>query len=312
MQMKIDRLLGITIYLLNHGRTKASVLAEHFEVSTRTIMRDMDTLCLAGIPVSSNFGTDGGFEIMETFEMQRQVAGEIDYSFVVSALQGLASAYHDKELEATLEKMECLSSPHKSSMILDLSVVHENRDTNELLYLLNQWTQKKVRISFAYTNARDEKNQVVVEPVCTIYRWYHWYLIGYSLKHQEYRMYKVARMDHLKTTGEENGRNHNIKEVKEFLERGENQRKRIKARLLCRDRLRSKCREYLGASITKEYDTGEFECEIFVPEDETFWYGVLLSFGGDVRVLEPKTLMERIQKDCVDILENYEKIEDNK
>ncbi|RKD35013.1 helix-turn-helix transcriptional regulator [Lacrimispora algidixylanolytica] len=310
--MKIDRLLGITIYLLNHGRTKASVLAEHFEVSIRTIMRDMDTLCLAGIPVSSNFGTDGGFEIMETFQMHRQVAGEIDYSFVVSALQGLASAYHDKELEATLEKLECLSSPQKSPMVLDLSVVHENRDTNELLYLLNQWTQKKVRVSFAYTNARDEKSQVVVEPVCTIYRWYHWYLIGYHLKYQEYRMYKVARMDDLNTTSEENGRTHNIKEVKEFLEHGEDQRKKIKVRLLCRDRLRSKCREYLGASITKESDAGDFECEIRVPEDETFWYGVLLSFGADAKVLEPESLMERIQKDCVDILKNYEKIEDNK
>jgi predicted DNA-binding transcriptional regulator YafY len=310
--MKIDRLLGITIYLLNHGRTKTSVLAEHFEVSTRTIMRDMDTLCMAGIPVSSNFGTDGGFEIMETFEMQRQVAGEMDYSFVVSALESLASAYHDKELEATLEKMESLSSSPKSPMILDLSVVHENRDTNELLYLLNQWIQKKVRVSFAYTNAKDEKSQVEAEPVCTIYQWYHWYLIGFSLKHEEYRMYKVTRMDHLMTTGEANERVHDINEVKEYIKSKEDYRKRVKVRLLCQDRLRSRCREYLGASITKEYETGEFECEIFAPENETFWYGLLLSFGGAVRVLEPKSLIERIQRDCVDILNHYKRIEDNK
>lgn len=309
--MKIDRLLGITIYLLNHGRTKASVLAEHFEVSTRTIMRDMDALCMAGIPVSSNFGTDGGFEIMETFEMQRQVAGEMDYSFVVSALQSLSSAYHDKELEATLEKMQSLSSSPESPMILDLSVVHENRDTNELLYLLNQWIQKKVRISFAYTNAKDEKSVVEAEPVCTIYQWYHWYLIGFSLKHQEYRMYKVTRMDHLKATGEVNGREHDINEVKAFLKSREDSRKRMKVRLLCQDRLRSKCREYLGASITKEYETGEFECEVSTLEDETFWYGLLLSFGGAVRVLEPKSLIERIQRDCGDILKHYERIEEN-
>lgn len=310
--MKIDRLLGITIYLLNHGRTKASVLSEHFEVSSRTIIRDMDALCLAGIPVSSNYGMDGGYEIMDTFQMQRQLAGEIDYSFIVSALQGLATAYNDKELEATLEKMECLSSPRNPSMILDLSIVHENRDTNEMLYLLNKWTQKKQRISFTYTNANDETKEVLAEPVCTIYQWYHWYLIGYSLRHQDYRMYKVARMDHLNSTGEENKNIHDIEEVKPHLKNAESKRKRIKVLLLCKDNLRSKCREYLGASITKECDTGEFECEIQVPEDETFWYGVLLSFRADAKVLEPESLMERIQKDCVDILKNYEINEDNK
>jgi predicted DNA-binding transcriptional regulator YafY len=69
--MKIDRLLAITIYLLNHGKTSAQFLAQHFEVSTRTIMRDMDTLCLAGIPVVSTYGVEGGYEIMETFKMQQ-------------------------------------------------------------------------------------------------------------------------------------------------------------------------------------------------------------------------------------------------
>ncbi|MFA9378744.1 MAG: helix-turn-helix transcriptional regulator [Lachnotalea sp.] len=104
--MKIDRLLGITIYLLNHGRTSAYFLAEHFKVSTRTIMRDIDTLCLAGIPVGSTYGVDGGYEIMDTFKMQRPIAGAIDYNYVICALQGLASAYANKDIEATLEKLQ--------------------------------------------------------------------------------------------------------------------------------------------------------------------------------------------------------------
>lgn len=119
-------------------------------------------------------------------------------------------------------------------------------------------------------------------------------------------------MDDLNTTREENEIDHNIEEVKEFLERRENQRKRIKVRLLCKDRLRSKCREYLGASIVKEYDTGDFECEIWVPEDELFWYGIIMSFGGDTKVLEPDTLIERIQRDCVNVLKNYNRKEENK
>ncbi|HAH62027.1 MAG TPA: YafY family transcriptional regulator, partial [Treponema sp.] len=59
--MKIDRLLAVTIYLLNHEKTSASALARQFEVSVRTIQRDIESLCLAGIPVAAEYGADGGY-----------------------------------------------------------------------------------------------------------------------------------------------------------------------------------------------------------------------------------------------------------
>ena len=91
--MKIDRLLGITIFLLNNKKVSAKVLANKFEVSLRTIQRDLDTLCKAGIPVVYFFGVDGGYEILDCFNMDKQIVGNNDYSNIISALQGLASAY---------------------------------------------------------------------------------------------------------------------------------------------------------------------------------------------------------------------------
>lgn len=72
--MKIDRLMAITIYLLNHGKTSAGKLAEQFEVSPRTIMWDIDTLGQAGIPIQSTCGAEGGYQIMDTYVMEKQVA----------------------------------------------------------------------------------------------------------------------------------------------------------------------------------------------------------------------------------------------
>lgn len=167
--MKIDRLLGETIYLLNHGRTSAQILAKYFEVSVRTIVRDMDTLSMAGIPIIANCGADGGYDVMDTFKMQRQVAGQTDYNYIICALQGLATAYENKNIEATLEKMKALTDHKESSMLMDLSVVHENRDINEMLYLLNHSIEVKHIISFLYTNSRNEEKQIEVEPVCVIY-----------------------------------------------------------------------------------------------------------------------------------------------
>lgn len=97
------------------------------------------------------------------------MAGQTDYNYIICALQGLATAYENKNIEATLEKMKALTDHKESSMLMDLSVVHENRDINEMLYLLNHSIEVKHIISFLYTNSRNEEKQIEVEPVCVIY-----------------------------------------------------------------------------------------------------------------------------------------------
>ena len=77
--MKKDRLYAVTLYLFNHGKTSASELAKHFEVSVRTIQRDIDVLCQAGIPICAFTGTNGGYEILSDFKMNNQLASEDEY-----------------------------------------------------------------------------------------------------------------------------------------------------------------------------------------------------------------------------------------
>ena len=90
--MKRDRLYGITIYLLNHGRTSAKTLAEYFEVSVRTIQRDMDALSMAKIPIIAYSDSDGGYEIQEGYRLDEQWVNEEEFSMMATALQGYSSA----------------------------------------------------------------------------------------------------------------------------------------------------------------------------------------------------------------------------
>lgn len=304
--MKIDRLLAITIYLLNHGRTSARKLAQHFEVSTRTITRDMDTLCLAGIPVASTCGVEGGYEIMDGFEMDRQTASQRDYSYIVTALEGLASAYSNKDIEAALEKMNGFVKDRENTVFMDLGVVHENRDTNEMLFLLNRAIQMKHKIEFVYTNSEDETKLITAEPAGVIYKWYNWYLIGYHPGHQDYCMFKIVRMDELRITEKENEKVHSPKEIRLKLDTQEDLRQTMEIVLFCKVKLKSRCREYLNGRIIKEYENGDFEYQFTVPEGEQFWYGVLLSFGKDARVLSPEKLIDRIIENCSSLLEMYQ------
>ena len=77
MKMKIDRLLGITTYLLNRDIVNANTLAKKFEVSSRTIQRDIETLNLAGIPISSIQGTNGGYGIVDSFKFEKQITNTV-------------------------------------------------------------------------------------------------------------------------------------------------------------------------------------------------------------------------------------------
>lgn len=191
------------------------MLAERFEVSTRTIYRDMESLCLAGIPVVSTFGADGGYTIDNTFKMERQVAGQLDYSFIIAALKGLATAYSSRELEATLQKMQALSNGTPNHVILDFGVLRERKEINAKLSQLEQAIKAQSIVTFPYTNAEQIQKEVEAEPVATIYKWYNWYLLGYLPTLEEYRIFKLKRMADIQTTNQQVSKNHCVEDAME-------------------------------------------------------------------------------------------------
>ena len=300
--MKIDRLMGIVVYLLNNGRTSAQKLAEEFEVSSRTIMRDLESLDQAGIPIQSFYGVEGGYQIMDGFILEKQVATSHEYDWIVTALKGMASAYASKGLEQTLAKIKHLNNTKGVSVSVDLSVASEDNKINEQLTLLEDSIEKKCVVRFFYTNSHDETKEIQVEPVCLQYKWYNWYLVGYYEKYQDYCMFKLVRMDGLRVTNIKNSKAHNLSDIK-IKNCNENI---VHIKLYGKAIIKAKCREYLNGRITQEFENGDFEFCFSVPEHETFWYGVILSFGNKVKIIEPQEIKERIIRTCKKIQSEYE------
>lgn len=300
--MKIDRLMGIVVYLLNHGRTSAQKLAEEFEVSSRTIMRDLESLDQAGIPIQSFYGTEGGYQIMDGFVLEKQVATPHEYGWIVAALQGMASAYASKSLEQTLEKIKSLKNAKDTAVSVDLGVAGEDDKIKEHLVLLEDAIERKRMVRFTYTNSHDEVKEIQAEPVCLQYKWYNWYLIGYYEKYQDYCMFKLVRMDSLQTTDMENTKIHTLSDIR----LKDNHENIVHIRLRGKAAVKAKCREYLKGRFTQEFENGDFEFCFSVPEHETFWYGVILSFGNQVKIMEPREIRERILKTCREIQMEYE------
>ena len=177
--MKTDRLYAITVYLLNHGKTPAEVLARLFEVSVRTIRRDVDALCRSGIPVVAEPGAGGGYSLSEPFKLNAQAMNDADYTFILTALHGLSTAFDSPAVKQTAEKLRALSGGRAGGgLILDFSVLRET--DSALLTKLQTAIREKRPVRFTYTNAADETRPHTVEPVAVVYRWYAWYLLAYS------------------------------------------------------------------------------------------------------------------------------------
>ena len=102
--MKIDRLIGILSILLQEEKTTAPELAERFEVSRRTINRDIEDLCKAGIPIKTAQGTGGGISIMDGYRMDRTILSSKDMQMILAGLRSLDSVSGSRLTKQTIER----------------------------------------------------------------------------------------------------------------------------------------------------------------------------------------------------------------
>lgn len=162
--MKLDRLLGIITVLLQNDRTTAPYLAEKFEVSRRTISRDIDTLCQAGIPIITHQGAGGGISIAKAFKL--------DNAAVVS-----------------------LSEP----VVIDLASHYKAHLTAKIETIKQAAIEKQI-IAFDYYYEKGESRRQI-EPYMVVFQWSSWYVFGFCLERMDWRMFKLNRLWNLTLSG---------------------------------------------------------------------------------------------------------------
>ncbi len=301
--MKTDRLYAITIYLLNHGKTSASELAGRFEVSVRTIQRDIDSLCAAGIPIVAESGVNGGYYLTESFKMNAQTATEEDYSYILTALKGYSTAMKNPHIDTAIEKITSLASKKDDSVILDFSVLKEV--DNSLMQTLQEAIKSKNAVRFSYANAENITRIHTVEPVAVVYRWYAWYLLAYSTVKNDYRTYKLVRISQAEITELSFTKVH---ESAENILRESNPsitQKTTEIKVHCKQEARARAIEYLNGEIIAEYDNGECDMTLHVIESEHLWFGTILALGDGIIIKEPEHIRMRVIEAAQKLLSLY-------
>lgn len=305
--MKIDRLIGITMYLLNRDKVTAKELAEKFEVSIRTISRDIETLGMAGIPVVSDIGTKGGYAILDCYGINKGLTTQEDLKYMLCSLEGLSSAYKNKNIEAALEKLRASGPAGKEpGLYLDFGVCREGRNTEEFIRILEQAISSQKAVSFIYTGVNEKAWLREAEPLALTYKWYAWYLFAYCRFRKDYRIFKLNRMENLTVLEKEFEHIHS--DIGSLLEKhwAEDKRPFYCVKLKCKKEVCAAVCEYLKESMTEECEDGDFILSFQVPQNERMWFSMLLGFGGSVTVLEPPELKKRLLEKAVEIIRLYE------
>ena len=302
--MKIDRLIGILSVLLQEEKTTAPELAERFEVSRRTINRDIEDLCKAGIPVQTAQGTGGGISIMNGYRMDRTILTSKDMQMILAGLRSLDSVSGSSYYGQLMEKIQAGSSEFitgRDSILIDLSSWYRESLAPKIETIQDAIGLKKtVRFKY-YSPGGDTEREI--EPYYLIFKWTSWYVYGYCLLRNDFRMFKLNRMDSIVHADSFEGRNREVPMPDLSNDKVYPPKNRVKA--LFDSSMKWQLVEEFGVDSFTEMKDGSllFEHEYADDEGLLAW---MLSCRDKVTVLEPKRIRAELYQISSDIAKRYE------
>lgn len=304
--MKLERLISMVYMLLNNEILSASELADKYGVSQRTIYRDIETICAAGIPVVSYQGANGGYGIMEEYKMDKSLLGSYDVGSLVTLLQSMSSVFQDERASETIRRLQTIQGNQKSSSLnMDIGSRPFYRKS---LQLLREAINERKVIRFFYVNAKNERMEREVEPVQLLYRYDAWYLFGYCREREDYREFRLSRMADLKALGLHFSAGHKMREE---LPRPDAPQDRKPVMVVLRVSASSLARalDHLHIAEKQFHEDGRATLRFEADERSlTNWLpAIILGLGEDAEVVEPPALREHLAAKLASMLAIYSK-----
>lgn len=308
--MKIDRLISIIMVLLERKKVSATKLAEMFGVTPRTIYRDVEAINLAGIPIITYPGANGGIGIMEEYKINKKLFTTTDIATLLMGLGTISGAMTNEEIINTIAKIKGLFSDEqiadielKSNQItIDLTPWIGNKNLQPNLEKIKRALNERKFLSFKYFNRNGQKSSRKIEPYRLVLKEVNWYLQGYCTLKQDFRIFKLSRISNLEILDE-------IFIPREFDNKSLGawdyiERNIITVKLLVDESLRDKMIEHCGAENIEYYDNNKLIVNFPFVEDE-FGYNLLLGFGDKCECLEPARVRDEMIRRIKNLLRVY-------
>ena len=296
--MQESRLFKIVYHLLDKGQATASELAEKFEVSVRTVYRDIDALSGAGIPVYAEPGRNGGIYLMSDFVLNKAVLSEQEKQEILTALQSINYAKNISGSQ-TLQKLSAIFNLRSEDWLeVDFSRWGNRGTDNEKFELLKSAVIHQKCVKITYANSCGMISERIVQPLKMLYKSMSWYLKAFCTEKQDYRIFKLTRIMDLEVLADGFRRS-------SFPESDETPAQ-IYSTIVLRFPQNMSYRVYdeFDKTQVSKKENGDLIVSAEMPEDE--WLtGYLLSFGTQVDIIEPVHLKDIVAEQAKGIYEKY-------
>ncbi len=294
-----SRLFEIVYILMRKRKVTAKELADKFEVSTRTIYRDIEVLSRANIPIYATKGKEGGIGLLDEYVLNKTILSEKEQNQILFALQGMKKMAKQDEKDI-LGKLSTLFNKEINDWIrIDFSNWSKDNIQEKRFDIIKSAILNKQLIEFTYYNSNGEKSKRVVEPLQIWFKDKSWYLISYCRNKEDYRIFKIARIKEMKILEE-----HFERELPKEKEEEKYKFKSILLELeISKEMAYRVYDEFENEEIIKKEDDN-FIVKVEYPDNE--WvYGYILSFGEYIKVLSPERAKKVIKDKLEKTLKNY-------
>lgn len=298
--MKGNRLFEIIYILLDKKNVTAKELAEHFEVSQRTIYRDIEDLSQSGVPIYMTKGKGGGISLLSDFILNKAILSQKEKKEILAAMQGL-NAVNKSEFNGVLSKLSSfLGGDNENWIEVDFSNWDKNNTLGEKFTTIKNSIINKNLISFEYFNSNGKLLERIVEPLKLVFKGQGWYLYAYCREREDNRFFKLTRMSNINIILENFNRTVPNKIFSEEDTGYYNELIHLKLRI----------DKKLAFRIYDEFhnysldDNGDFIVNLDFPSGD-WLFGYLMSFGEYIEVLEPLNIRDEIKKKLMYALKKY-------
>lgn len=298
--MQESRLFRIVYYLLDKGKSTAPELAEKFEVSVRTIYRDIDIISSMGIPVYAMQGKGGGITLLDNFVLDKSLLSTREKEQILMALQGII-ATEPNNSDELLTKLGSLFQTKNTNWIeVDFSNWVKRNPSQDIFQLMKSAIFSRNVISFQYFSSNRESTERRVEPLKLVFKSKDWYLYGFCLIRNDYRFFKLTRIKEMEIQAEVYSR-----EIPSTCSIGKQMdiQNAIAVTLKFDQDMAFRVYDEFAEGVTEDKQ-GNLYVRTNLPDSDTL-YSYLFSFADSVEIVEPENIREQVKNKLAAMQKKY-------
>lgn len=305
--MKYEIMLKILFYLLSRGKTSAAALASRFEISVRTVMRYIDEISLAGIPIIADAGRSGGYYIADSYKITDGFMSEEEFDALLTAANACNEQLREKNLSSAIDKLRSVYRPNKlaselkaGNFLIDFTGWNGDDNVKEVVGVLDDAIENGKVVNMGYMDKNGNTSSRLIDPHVLILKQGLWYVYAYCHTRNEFRTFKLSRILYASSTNENFVRREvdpNVLKNANWLDKAESEFVDLKISAAALNDVE----EWLGVKNVYKNSDGSYGASAKLPVDE-WLIAKLTGYGGKVKIIAPEKLKREVKARAEEIL----------